>query len=69
MHNHQPSEDARVHPRHSEHDAAATEIASVASLQELIEALAAAVITAGTARANLLQADPGSLVIPQDIAT
>jgi hypothetical protein len=68
LHNHPPSEDARVHPGHRQRAAAATSVAPAASLQEMIQRQTAVGITAGSVRATLLQADPDSFVIPQDIA-
>lgn len=60
LHNHPPSEDARVHPDHRRRAAAATEMAPAVSLQELVHAQTSVGTSAAAVCASLLQADPGT---------
>ncbi|ETL95549.1 hypothetical protein L917_06677 [Phytophthora nicotianae] len=68
LHNHPPSEDARVHPGHRQRAAASTSALPTASLQDIIGSQTAVGSTTARVHASLIDADPDSFVIPQDIA-
>ncbi|KAG3085438.1 hypothetical protein PI125_g19214 [Phytophthora idaei] len=50
------------------HAAADTSVGTNDSVQPLVEAQTAAGVSVASIRATLLQADPGSFIIPKDIA-